>query len=189
MTVRHTMRGFRRIISIGLVVACAVLALAACGKDPASIDGLTSGGGGTTSPEMLRQQYDEAMARVRSTMEDPKAPPFAESVAAGNKQQLLAAAVRWDDATAILAGTTAPKDIAADHKRLLAAMTELGDWNRKMAKAAPNVQQVKQLFRQAQSSAASRTFGEATAAIEAKGYHVQSDPNTTPLDSASSPAG
>ncbi len=183
------MGGFRRFISTVVVVACAVLALAACGKDPASIDGLTSGGGGTTSPEMQRQSYDEAMARVRSAIEDPKAPPFEASVAAGNKQQLLAAAVRWDDATAIVAGTTPPKEIATDHKRLLDAMTELGNWNRKMAKAAPNVSQVKALFRQAQASDASRAFGEATAAIEAKGYHVQSDPNASPLDSASSPAG
>lgn len=178
----------RWIIAGLAVLVVAVFGIAGCGKDPASIDGIVSGGG-ASSPEAQRQQYDQVLARVRDAVEDPNAPSFDQAIATGNRKQLMAAAIRWDDGTAILAAATPPDDVQAEHKKLLDAMTTLGDFNRQMAKAAPDVRRVKQLYRQAQASPASKQFGQAQQAIETKGYHVSSSPDDTPLDSASSPVG
>ncbi len=176
----------RWIIAGLAVLVVTIFGIAGCGKDPASIDGIVSGGG-ASSPESQRQQYDQALARVREAVDSPDAPPFEQAVSSGNRKQLMAAAIRWDDGTAILAAATPPADVEAEHKKLLEAMTALGNFNRQMAKAAPDVRRVKQLYRQAQTSDASKQFGQAQQAIESKGYHVSSSPDASPLDSASSP--
>jgi hypothetical protein len=174
----------RRAVAVIFTVVVVALGLAGCGTDPASV-----GGGGLgpamESPEMQKQRYNEAMAQVRGTIEDPQAPPIDRSVATGNRKQLLAMAMRWDEATAIVKSVTPPANITAEHANLAKAMTELGDWNRRIAKVAPNRSATKRTFRQAQASDASRRFGEAVRAIEAKGYAVMSDPEAGPLDSAS----
>lgn len=175
------------------VLACAALIGAGCesGGEPPNSSVPRYGGG--QSQEQLKIEYQQSMEQMRSQLENPDAPPLDRSIEIGDQQQLEQAAMRWDTATALAASIEPPKDIAADHKRLVAAMKALGDWNRKIAAAAPNKALTRKLGKQAQASAAATAFTEAVNRIEAKGYNVMTAPqgaeSDEPLPGASDPNG
>lgn len=175
-----------------LLVAAAAVVGAGCGSgEPpqGSVPRYNSG----QSQDQLKAEYQQSMEQMRSQLDNPEAPPLDRSIATGDQPELEQAAMRWDTATALVASLTPPKDIVADHKRLVAAMKDLGDWNRKIAAAAPNKKRTQQIAKQAQNSAAATAFGAAVDRIEAKGYNVMTagDPAASddPLPGASDPVG
>ena len=175
----------RRLLTVLLVMAIALLA-AGCGEDEGQLANVPVGG--KASAEQQKQSYEESMDRMRSQLEDANAPALERSIAAGNKRQLEGAALRWDSATATVASIDPPADIASAHRDLVKAMKGLGDWNRKIAAGAPNKSRTRRLARQAQASKDAAAFQAAITKIEARGYHVMSEPDSSdPLGDAGSP--
>jgi hypothetical protein len=155
-----------------LIAALCALGLAACGggaNGPAAFDSgsLT----GDTSQDQ-KAAYDTSMERMRSTLEDASAPPIDQSIAKGNRKQLLSMATRWDEAIQVVAAADPPQEISAQHTKLLRAMRQLGIWNHRIAEAAPNAKRTKSLGTAAQKSQAAKDFGSAVASIESAGYSV-----------------
>jgi hypothetical protein len=163
-----------------------LLVAAGCGeKDPGPRGvGLNAG----ASEAQVRQDYEDSMERMREQVESPSAPPLDQSIATANRNQLLDAAKRWDQAVAIAKSVTPPEDAAAAHKDLVAAMEGLGDWNRRIAQAAPNKPATKKLARQARKSAESKQFQAAVSSLESAGYVTFVSVPDDPLAGASDPA-
>jgi hypothetical protein len=174
----------RRALAMALCVLLAGMGAAACGDDQGP------GGPGvdaSTSDAQSKENYEQAMDQMRAQLENPQAPPPQMSINKGNRNQLLDLAQRWDAATATVKSITPPDDIKAEHADLVKAMEQLGNWNRRIAAAAPNKARTRKLGKQAKNSAASKAFGEAVRAIEAKGYHVMTAPEDDSLEDAGSP--
>lgn len=169
------------------VVLLTAVAVAACGEqDP----GPRAAGLGTgPSDEQKKIEYQDAMERMRAEVENPSAPPLEQSIATANRNQLLDAARRWDQAVAIGKSVTPPKDIAAAHKDLVAAMEGLGRWNRQIAQAAPNKPNTKKVARRARKSPEAKQFQAAVEALEAAGYTTFVSATDDPMAEASAEAG
>lgn len=167
-------RATRRVVAL-VAIAAAALVASGCGDE-----GPGSGydGSGLDKPSKAQQKlnYEESMERMRQSLEDPAAPPLQRSINSGNSRQLQAAALRWDQAISIVESIDPPSDIAEPHADLVKAMRELGSWNNRIAKAAPNERRTKQLASQAKTSPAAKAFRTAVNAIEAQGYHVMTPP-------------
>jgi hypothetical protein len=176
---RNILRG----ICLFSMIVVAAFGVAACGEeDP----GMSTGGLGQVSKAQQKQDYQGAMLAMSDSLEDPNsAMPLAKAVRIGNRNELQGAAERWDQATAIAAGIQAPKDIAAAHAMLVQAMKDLGDWNRRIAAAAPNAKKTRALGKRAQNSDAAKRYNQALAKIQAAGYSLT--PEDDPLESAGSP--
>lgn len=160
-----------------LALAAAIALLAAGCSDGGGPGGAYDGGSvGTLSKEQQRINYEETMDRMRQTLEDPQAPPLEMSISTGNVRQLQAASLRWDQATSIAKSADAPSAIKQAHADLVKAMAGLGDWNRRIAKAAPNKKRTNALAKAARASADAKAFRTAVNRIEAQGYHVMTSP-------------
>lgn len=158
--------------AILLTVCACGLIVTACGggaSGPRALDG-TSLTKDTSEEQKLA--YDTTMERMRSVLEDPSSPPPERAIVSGNRTQLLALARRWDEATQVASSADPPKDIAAQHTKMVHAMRELGFWNHRIADAAPNAKRTKALGAQAKASPAARAFGTAVGRIESAGYAV-----------------
>lgn len=178
--------------SFGTRAASAVLALvvaaavgAGCGDQGAAG---SRGNLDRPSKEQQRQDYVDSLGRMQAVIEDPNAEPFQRSIDRGKKRELLAAAARWDQATAVAEGAQPPRDVAGVHRDLVKAMRGLGDWNRRIAAAAPNRSRTRRIARQAQNSPEAKAFDAALSKLEAAGY-LEPAGGATPLDQAGSPAG
>lgn len=167
---------------IVLLICASLLLLAGC----------ESGDPGAPSESSLLQaerekaEYEKGMGRIAGMMDDPTQPNFQYLVDHGARQGLYLASVRWDRATDVAEGLKPPADIKADHAAMVKAMKQLGVWNRRIAKAAPDRTLTKKLSSQARHSAAAKNFGRALARMEQKGYTVRGG-GSTPLDSAGTP--
>ncbi len=129
---------------------------------------------------------------MRTALDDSAAPPVDDSIARANKQELTAAARRWDDATAIASSLQPPKKVAAAHRDMVAAMKELGTIHRQIAAAAPNKRRTKRLGKRAQTHPAAKRFADAVSRIEKAGFAVltvDAASSDDPLAGASSPEG
>lgn len=192
------MRMHRRQLTRALATSVAVLALAGvavgCGESGSA--GPYSGNAGELAKmtnEEKRAAYEQAMEQLRTRLDDPQAPPLERSIQLGQREELVSAAARWDEATVLASSVEPPDDIAVAHKDLVKAMQQLGDWNRRIAAATPNRKRVAALSRQAQASQAAKAFSSAVQRIEAKGYHVMTPPSGDaggdPFAEASQPTG
>lgn len=204
--------GLRRLASlIALLMATALVSTGCSRGEPSDPNSLFGESG--VSADQAKQDYAEGMDQVQQVLNAPDEPPLGQIVAGGKKQALNAYALRWDQATKMASQISPPKDVAAEHRQLVAAMTQIGKYNHQIAAAAPKIGKVKRLAKNAQNSAASKQFGAALDAISRKGYLTDPkasqggldgsgtldgdgtsgggvDPETgTPLDDASPPNG
>jgi hypothetical protein len=165
-----------------LTIAVIALTCAACGENDPGAIGAT--GLSEVSKEQQRQDYQGAMLAMTDALEDPSAMPMEQAINTGNRKELQDAARRWDQATAVVISIEAPENVVSFHEKLGKAMQDLGDWNRRIAAAAPNKAATRRLGRQARESDAARRYNEALGAIQGAGYEMIPE---DPLDSAGAP--
>ena len=128
-------------------------------------------------------------ASDRTTSTATQGPAFARAVDSGNRRQLQVATLAWQQGGAQLKGLNPPKDAVEGHKALLAAVTALDTWNKRIVAAAPNKAMTKRLARQAASSPASRQFEAAVCQLVDAGDEVIDPGACTPLADAAGPVG
>ena len=176
-------------ISKVLLALVAVLLLAGCGEeDPGALGPRGLDGG--LSPEGQRQEYRDGVERALGQLgAATQGATFAKAVDGGNRRQLQAAALAWQQGGQQLKGLNPPEDAVEGHKALIAAVEALDAWNQRIVRAAPNKAQTKKLARQAQTSPASQQFEAAVCMLVDAGYEVIDPGACTPLADAGGPVG
>jgi hypothetical protein len=177
-TFRHL---YGRIAAGVLVAMC--LALSGCGGNEGSAGPYKGGLDARQAEQDAKNEYAKTFGRMLATMEDPQAPPVEKSINMARRNDLIANARRWDAALAVIQSATPPKDAKAAHDQLVKAMTELSDWNQRIAAAAPSRAKTRRVAKQARNSAAAKQFAEAVVKLEQLGYGGSEQP----LDEAGSP--
>lgn len=173
---------------LALLVLSAALVLTGCGeKDPGAI-GPTGVDGGLSS-EGQAQEYVDGVGRALEQLGAAQGPGFGKAIDSGNGKQLQEAAISWRQGVEQLRGLNPPKEAVGPHKQLVGAVTELGKWNDRIAKAAPNKAVTRRLAKQASASPASRQFEAAVCGINDAGFGVVDPGACTPLADAEGPAG
>lgn len=170
----------------GVLVAAAGFVLAGCGGS----GGEASGPGPSlldAKPTATEQKSDylDGVSRVLSAVDDPSAPPLERSISLARANELEAAAMRWDQGLAMLKALKPPATVKAEHDKLVEAMAELGDWNHRIADAAPNRKLVAKVAQQARTSPSARKYGAAIDGFSRKGYDILgagSTPNPPPIN-------
>lgn len=171
-----------------LAMMCIALFVAGCGDANVIPGGANALSG---SPELEKQSYAEGVNRALQQLGSAQAPDsFGKAVDTGNKRQLQASAIAWDQGVASLQQLDPPDDAVAANTKLLKAVQGLATWNKRLIAAAPNKQRVQALARQAAASPDSKAYGAAACELQGLGYNIglaEACGGGSPLDSAGGP--
>ena len=174
------------------LAALAVVAMAfvaGCGEqDPGA---LSATGVGGLSTEGQRQEYTEAVGRALQQLGAAQGQSFGRAIELGNKKQLQASAIAWEQGVEQLKQIDPPKDVVGQHTALVKAVETLNTWNKRLVAAAPNKTRTRKIGKAASTSPASQQFAGAICDIIDVGYDIADSSACTPLgqESAQSPAG
>ena len=154
-----------------VVALAAALLVAGCGDaDPGALGPVGVDGG--LSPEGQRQQYVQGVGDALAQLGAAMGPSFSQAVDGGNRRQLQAASLAWQQGSQQLQSIDPPEAAVADHLALVKAVKALDAWNKRIVAAAPNKTATKRLATQASRSPASAQFGTAICKLVEDGFSV-----------------
>jgi hypothetical protein len=178
----------RRAALVALAVAAMVFVAGCDNGDPGALGAMGVDG---LSNEQAKQDYTDGVGRALQQLGSAQGQGFGKAVDTGNKKQLQAAAIAWQQGLEQLKQVDPPKDVVAQHVALVKAVETLDVWNKRVAKAAPNKFMTRKLGKQASASPASKAFAGSICDIVDAGYDVVDSSACTPLaaEDAQNPAG
>ena len=168
---------------LAVVVAVALVG-AGCGEEdpgPLSVDAQLSN-------EQQKQDYVDGVQRALGQLGSAQGQTFAKAVDTGNRKQLQAASIAWQQGLEQLKQLSPPADAVDGHRRLVNSVQGLDNWNKRIVAAAPNKNRTKALARQAGASQASTGFEAAVCTLVDAGYEVVDPGVCTPLANAAGPS-
>jgi hypothetical protein len=171
-----------------LLVTALTFAATGCGEQDPGVIGPRGLDAGLTA-EGKKQAYADSVGSALQQLGTSQGPTYGRAVEAGNKRQLQVAALAWKQGLQQLKQANPPKDAAAAHEDLVAAVSELSSWNARITAAAPNKAQTKRLAKQASTGSASQQFEAAVCQLVEAGYEIIDPGACTPLANAEGPLG
>lgn len=154
---------------MGILVACSALLLAAgCGSDDPGPQGL----GGQLSSEQQRQDYVDGVGRALAQLGSAQGANYTRFVDSGNKRQLQASSLAWQQGLQQLKSLNPPTDAVEGHKQLVTSVEALHAWNQRIVNAAPNKKRTQALAKQASASPASQQFEQSVCTLVDAGFEV-----------------
>lgn len=181
-------RSVRKLGVVALLVAAAVLVAGCDNGDPGAMGAMGVDG---LSNEQAKQDYTDGVGRALQQLGSAQGEAFGKAVETGNKKQLQASSIAWEQGLEQLRQVDPPKDVVGQHTALVKAVETLNVWNKRIAANAPNKFKTRKLGKQAAASPASDAFGGVLCDIVDVGYDVIDSAACTPLadEAAQSPMG